>query len=147
MALTAAEQRAQYPLMAYNYRVNVSGATMSFSEVSGLVIEYETVTYQHGLSFLEGEAITKFRYDKYAPVTLKRGVVRGYTALRDWLQSLEARALDISLCDEQGIPVITWHVGKALAVKLEAPPFNASSDDVAIESLELKVSRITLEHH
>lgn len=147
MALTTADQRAQYPLMAYNYRVTVSGATLSFSEVSGLAIEYETVTYQHGLSFLEGEAITKFRYDKYIPVTLKRGVVRGITALRDWLQSTEARSLDISLCDEQGKPVVTWHVGKALAVKLEAPSFNASGNDVAVESLELKAARITLEHH
>ena len=45
-----------YPLAAYNYRVTVAGTTMSFSEVSGLAVEYEKVTYRHGLSFREGES-------------------------------------------------------------------------------------------
>lgn len=147
MAETAVAQRTRYPLAAYNFRVTVAGVAMSFSEVTGLAIEYETVTYRHGLSFLEGEGITKFRYDKYVPVTLKKGVVRGLTPLRDWLTASAAKAVDVSLCDEQGTPVVTWHIGKALAVKLEAPAFVASGNDAAIETLELRATRITLEHH
>jgi phage tail-like protein len=147
MAISAAEQRMRYPLTTYSYRVSLGGADVSFSEVSGLTIEYETTTYRHGLSFAEGEMIVRHRIDKFVPLTLKKGVVHGLKVLRDWLASGETRTLDINLCDEQGVPVVTWHIGKAIPVKLEGPALNASSNDAAIESLELQVARISLEHH
>lgn len=137
----------RYPLTTYSYRVSLGGADVSFSEVSGLTIEYETTTYRHGLSFAEGEMIVRHRIDKFVPLTLKKGVVHGLKVLRDWLASGETRTLDINLCDEQGVPVVTWHIGKAIPVKLEGPALNASSNDAAIESLELQVARISLEHH
>lgn len=137
----------RYPLTTYGYRVSLGGADVSFSEVSGLTIEYETTTYRHGLSFAEGEMIVRHRIDKFVPLTLKKGVVHGLKVLRDWLASGETRTLDINLCDEQGVPVVTWHIGKAIPVKLEGPALNASSNDAAIESLELRVARISLEHH
>ncbi len=143
----AVDQRSRYPLAAYNFRVTVAGVAMGFSEVSGLALEYETVTYRHGLSFLEGESLTKFRFDKYVPVTLKKGVVQTVTTLRDWLEQAEPRPVDITLCDEKGDPAVTWHIGKAVAVKLEAPAFNAAGNEAAIESLELRVTRITVVHH
>ena len=146
MALSTVEQRTRYPLMAYNFRVDVAGTSMSFSEVTGLSVEFESVTYQHGLSFLEGEAIASWRYEKYAPMTLRRGVVPGISILSDWLESGETRPLDIHLCDEQGLPRVSWHVGRAVAVKLEASTLTASGNEVAVESLELKVARITVEH-
>ena len=58
MSESAASQRAKYPLAAYNFRVTVGGSAMSFTEVSGLVREYQTLTYKQGLSYWEGEAIT-----------------------------------------------------------------------------------------
>ena len=67
MAETKDFLKANYPLPAYNFRVTVDGRSMSFSEVSGINIEYETLTYRHGLSFLEGETIQKFFYEKYVP--------------------------------------------------------------------------------
>lgn len=146
MALSTSELRSRYPLMSYNFRVDVSGQTLSFSEVSGLVIEYETVTYQHGLSFLEGESLASWRYEKFSTVTLKRGLVSGMTTLIDWLESGESRPIDIHLCDEQGLPRVSWHVGRAVAVKLEAPTLAASGNDVVVESLELKAARISVEH-
>ncbi len=147
MAITAAAQRTSYPLAAYNFRVALAGETVGFSEVSGLKIEYETATYRHGLSFVEGEDLVRHRVSKYVPVTLKKGIVQNVQTLRAWLDSGETRTLDVSLCDEQGAPVVTWHIGKAVPVKLEAPAMNAGGNEVAIETLELMVCRITLEHH
>ena len=147
MAISAAAQRTGYPLAAYNFRVALGGETVSFSEVSGLKIEYETTTYRHGLSFAEGEDIVRYRLGKYVPLTMKKGVVHSLKVLRDWLGSGEPRTIDISLCDEQGASVVTWHIGSAIPVKLEAPTLSAGGNDVAIESLELMVSRISLEHH
>ncbi len=149
MAETQDFQKSNYPLPAYNFRVAVDGASMSFSEVTGINLEYETLTYKHGLSFWEGEGITKYYYDKYVPVTLKRGTVQGINFLYEWIkeQAAGTRSLDVSLCDEQGQPVVTWRIAKAVPVKLEAPAFNASSNDVSVESLELLAAGISVVHH
>jgi len=145
MAESKSDQR--YPLTAYNYRVTIAGTAMSFAEVSGLAIEYEKVTYRHGLSFWEGESIKSYRYDKYVPVTLKKGIIKGGKQLYDWITAMDTRNLDISLCDENGNPVVTWHIGKAVPVKLAAPSFQANSNEVAIETFELMAARISLEYN
>ncbi len=146
MAQTPAEQRRSYPLPVYNYRVTVEAVTMSFSEVSGIAVEHDTATYRHGLSYLEGERIRTFPFDSFSPITLKRGVVLGAAplALYEWLKAKESRSVEVSLCDETGTPVITWKIARAVAVKLEAPGFDAASNDVAIESLELRGRGISL---
>jgi phage tail-like protein len=146
MAETVASQRSQYPLAAYNFRVTVGDATMGFSEVSGLVREYQQLTYSHGLSFWEGESITKFRFDQYSEVTLKKGVIAGVTALYQWLDSVDKKYLSVDLCDEQGKPVVTWKIQKAMVIKLEAPSFQADGNEAAIETLTLMASGISVEH-
>jgi phage tail-like protein len=140
-------QRASYPLSAYNFRVTIDGDTVGFSEVSGLKREYQTVTYRHGFSFFEGEALARYHIDKYIPITLKKGVVKGATFLHDWLERKNQSAVDISLCDEQGIPVMSWHIAKAIPVKLDAAAFNASGNDVSIDTLELMAAGISVEDH
>jgi phage tail-like protein len=147
MAISAAEQRVRYPLTTYSYRVSLGGAEVSFSELSGLTIDYETTTYRHGLSFAEGEIIVRQHLDKYVPLTLKKGVVYGLKVLCDWLASGETRTLDINLCNEQGAPAVTWHIVKAIPVKLSGPTLSASGNEVAIDSLELRVTGISIEHH
>jgi phage tail-like protein len=147
MAESAAQQRLRYPLAAYNFVVNVGDVAMSFTEVSGLVREHQTLTYQHGLSYWESESIVKLTFDKYVPVTMKRGLVLGRKSLYDWLESTEPRTMTVSLCDDSGSPAVTWHVRKALATKLDAPNLVASGNDAAVETLTLMVSGITVEYH
>lgn len=147
MAESAADQRTRYPLAAYNFRVTVGDTTMGFTEVSGLTREYETLTYSHGLSYWEGESITRYRFDKYAEVSLKKGMIAGATQLYEWLESGESRNMSVSLCDERGAPVVTWQIQKAVMVKLEAPSMQANSNEAAIESLTLMASGISVEHH
>ena len=149
MALARDEIAAAYPLPAYNFRVDVEGGTMSFSEVSGIVIERDVLTYRHGLSYWEGEAIRTYRSDRYVPLTLRKGVFHGTTELYDWLQAdgAERRMLDVHLCDAEGNPVVTWHIAKAVAVKLEAPGFDPGENGVAVESLEIMAAGIAVEHH
>ena len=155
MALTVSEQWAQYPIAAFNFLVTVGTRAMAFSEVAGLVREYETLTYRHGLSYWEGEAITKFRYDKYVPLTLKTGLIAGAGAKEVYqcLDEVDKRPLQVSLCDVDSsdttqIPQarVTWHVRKAVVVRLEAPTLQAQSNDVVIETLTLMASGIAIEH-
>jgi phage tail-like protein len=127
--------------------VTVGDTAMSFTEVSGLVREYQTLTYKHGLSYWEGESLTKFRYDKFVQVTMKKGVVAGVNALYEWLDEVDKKNISVSLCDEKGEAVITWQIRKAVLVKLEAPGLQASGNEAAIETLTLMASGISIERH
>ena len=122
---------------------------MGFSEVSGFRLEHETVTYSHGLSYREGEQLYKYYFDKYVPITLKKGTISGINFLYDWLQDKQnsQRIMQVSLCDEQGHPVVSWHAGKVIPVKLEAAGFDVNSNDVSIESLEVMAANISLQRH
>jgi phage tail-like protein len=146
MAQSAATQRTSYPLAVYNFRVRVGETSMSFTEVSGIGVEYGHVTYRHGLSFQEGEQIQTYVWDAFIPVTCKRGTVLGGepTYLHDWLRSREARSLEVSLCDGAGSPVLSWRVAAAIPVKLRAPAFSATANDAAIDELELQVRGVSL---
>ena len=146
MAQSKDVQKQSYPLPAYNFRVRIDDTVMSFAEVSGIGIEYDKVTYRHGLSFMEGETITTFYYDSFITMTLKRGIVVGATPmfLYDWLKKGDIRTLAVSLCNETGDPVISWQIAKAIPVKIQAPTFDAKTNDVSIESVELAVRGITL---
>lgn len=149
MAQAKEFQKSSYPLPVYNFRVTVDGVPMSFSQVSGISLEHDKVTYRHGLSAWEGEGIKKYRINKYVPVTMKKGTVKHIDFLYDWLQDTKGstRTLAVSLCDEKGQPVVTWRMTKALPVKLEAPSFDANTNEVSIESLKVMVCGISLEHH
>lgn len=137
-----------YPLALYNFRVDVDGGSMSFTEVSGIEITYEHVVYRHGLSFQEGEKIATFAFDAFAPITLKRGTIPARQAqplfLYEWLKKQDLRSMDVSLCDETGQAVLTWKIQKAVPVKLTAPSFDAKSNEVAIDTLEVQARGVSL---
>jgi phage tail-like protein len=147
MAELPAAQRTRYPLPSYGFRVTVDGVSIACSEVTGLSIARETVAYRHGLSAWEGEELVRFDPGKYAPITLKKGVVIGATALLDWLNAeADPRPMEISLCDASGVPAVVWHIAKAVPVKLDAPTFAAASGEAAIEALQVMAAGVSLAH-
>jgi phage tail-like protein len=147
MAETKDFQKSNYPLPVYNFRVTIDGTPMSFSQVSGITREYETVTYRHGFSFWEGEDITAYYFKKYAPITFKKGTIKGVSILYEWLLEEKVKPMEVSLCDESGHPVVSWQIAKAIPVKLDAPTFDASNNEVSIESLEVMAADISIEHY
>jgi phage tail-like protein len=146
MAQTLQQQRTSHPLAAYNFQVSVNGVAMRFAKVSGLVREHRTVTYRDGLSFVEGERITKFHIDVFVPITLERGTVIGDRSLATWLESSALSAMDVSLCDETGVAVIAWSIAKAVPVKLTAPTFDAAANQLSIDTLEIRASGISMKY-
>ncbi len=144
MSTTVAESSLRYPMMAYNFRVSIGSETVGFAEVSGLKREFETVTYRHGLSFREGEDLTKYYIAKYEEITLRRGLFRSTASLYSWLEEEGERSITIELCDENGKSVIEWRIAGAVLTKVEAPSFDAKSSDVAVESLSLMARTITI---
>ena len=146
MSQSPQEQRTLHPLPAYNFRVSIDGENMRFAKVSGLAREHRTATYRDGLSFLEGERITKFYVATFAPVTLEQGTVVGHGFLVEWLARKQPSSMDISLCDEKGIPVLAWRIARALPVKMSAPTFDAATNQFSIDTLEVQAAGISIQH-
>lgn len=144
MPVPNAAARGRYPVMAYNFRVTLGSSTASFAEVSGLQREFETVTYRHGFSYREGEDITKYMIAKYSSLTLRRGVFRGAKSLYSWLEEKGERSMTVTLCDDRGKGVVSWNIARALVVKIDAPGLDANSNDVAVDTLELRVAAVTI---
>jgi phage tail-like protein len=155
MAVSPQEIRSSYPLPVYNYRVEIGADAVGFSEVSGLTIGHEVTTYKESPTAggAPGPRTVHMPSQATAPtITLKKGIVRGQSVrtLYAWIASIqlnqvEKRDVFIRLCDEAGAPVISWRVVNAFPVKLDAPSFDAKSNDVAVESMELRADRITIE--
>lgn len=146
MAHSVLEQRAANPLAAYNFRVLVDARPLSFAKVSGLQSGYHTLIYRHGLSFIEGAELARFKVPGFSPVTLERGSVAGIRFLHEWLAARAPRVMEVSLCDPAGAPALTWRIAKAVAVKLSAPTFDAQTNESAIDVLEVMAAGITVVH-
>lgn len=153
MATTAEDIKNTYPLPVYHYYVSIDGLDDSrFSEVSGLSIERQVISYRDGLSPTKGTLYMPGQAGDVV-LTLKRGIVAGQDKLYQWITSIKTQTVDkknitISLMDETGEnPVVTWSVIDAFPTKLDAPAFNATSNEVAIESLELAASDLKVEYH
>ncbi|MCA9662461.1 MAG: phage tail protein [Myxococcales bacterium] len=155
MALSRESIRSDYPLPVYNYRVEIGGDTVSFSEVSGLTIAYETTTFLESPTArgAVGPNMMIMPAQAVAPtITLRKGLVRRTSVehLYRWISTVrinqvEKKDLFVRLCDEKGDAVITWKIGNAFPVRLDAPTFDANSNDAAIETIELKADYIMIE--
>lgn len=138
---------APLPLPAYSFQVTIDDQSVGFSEVSGLVIERDTVTYSHGLSHWEGESLLTYPSTKHHQISLKRGIVAGDGKFFDWLVGAEAesRPMDVSLVDAVGAPLVTWRIKSAIPIRLTGPTLSATSNDVAIDSLDVMVAGVSVE--
>ncbi len=135
-------QENEHPLAAYHFRVKIAETLMGFSEVSGIVVEYEHIVYKHGFSFMEGEATKAASVKKASstPIICRRGVMLGASPLYlfDWLKQQDSRGMEVSLCNARGAPVLAWKIRAALPTKLTAPTFHAASNDVCVDTLEIR---------
>jgi phage tail-like protein len=155
MALSTDEIKAAYPLPVYNFKVEIAGVAVSFSEVSGLNISLETTTYKESPTE-SGKVGPNTMYmpaqETAVNMTLKKGIVRktSIATLYSWIHSSQINLIDkrdiyVRLLDETGQAVISWKVVNAFPTKLDVPSFDATSNDVAIESMELMADRVLIE--
>ncbi len=138
-----------YPYKKYNYKVLIDNSEEAgFSEVSAPDITSDPVEYREG----NMAGITPGKQPgiiKYSNVTLKRGATESQ-AFVTWMKTVlegkvERKTVVITLLDDAMGEVASWQLEKAWPTKYTAPDVNATSNEVAIESLELVcegVSRI-----
>jgi phage tail-like protein len=127
------------PYRAFNFRVEIEGVTVAgFSVCTGLEAEVSVVEYRTGAE-VGTRKLPGLR--KFGDITLKRGITCD-RELWNWFQTVldgkvERRTVSIVLMNEGREEVCRWMIREAWPRKWEGPAFNASSDDVAIESIEI----------
>lgn len=124
---------------------NVDG---SFQEVSGISAEIPTDDFYEG-----GENRFTYKLPKpirYSPLQLKRGLVSSLSALGEWCketfelgfdQRITTKTVLVSLLDEDNFPLMAWVFVGAYPTKWNVSNFNAQSNDIVVESLELTYRR------
>ena len=129
-----------YPHGKFNYKVEIDGLEAGgFSEVTGFDASIDVIEYREGDMTQTPLKIPGLK--KYGNITLKQGLVDSMV-LYEWMTAglegdVERKTLTITLLDIAGSPAASWQIINAWPVKYTAPDFNATSSEVAIESLEI----------
>ena len=146
----------EYPLPAFYFSVIIGDETRentakgSFTEVSGLTQEVQTLDYRDG--FDKTTIPRKIPgMPKYSNVTLKRGVFHENLEFQKWVNDrqyneIQRKLVTISLKDNEGQSLIVWKLSNAYPVKLEGPTMKSDSSEIAFESIELVHEGLTVEH-
>lgn len=136
-----------YPYKKYNYKVLIDQSEEAgFSEVSSPDITADPIEYREGN--MSGKTPGKQPgILKYSNVTLKRGTTDSQV-FWDWINEIKSgtatrKTVVITLMDDEMNEVASWQLEKAWPTKYTAPDFNATSNEIAIESLELVTEGIS----
>jgi len=140
------------PFRGYNFLVQIDNTNpkevAGFREVSGLSFNRDPVEYREGndrpLHVRKLEGLCKF-----ANLVLKRGFTDN-KELWNWYKNIlngveDRRDGAVILRDEEHNDVLRWNFENGWISKWEGPSFNATSNDVVIESIEISVERVELE--
>jgi len=152
-----------YPLTKMNFLVTVSGVsgTAAFSEVSGVEATVDVIEFRQGNS----GSLAPVKIPglvKHGNVTLKFGYTSN-NAFKTWIQEcvsetrgemprseVQIEMIDINSGAPQGIVEQTtpggkvWLLTNAWVTKYTAPDLNASTSEVAIESVELAYEELII---
>ncbi len=136
------------PFRTFNFRIEIDGITVgAFRECSGLMADGNSVEYREGTDV--ARTVRKLiGLQTYSNITLKRG----YTTNRElwtWYTNIvngqaDRRNGTIVLMDEARADVMRWDVENMWIKKIEAPSFNATANEVAMETVEIVHEGLTL---
>ena len=130
------------------YKVEIDGITAGgFSEVTGFDASIDVMEYREGDMVQTPMKIPGLK--KYGNITLKKGLADSM-ALYEWLDKgitgeVERKTITITLLDATESAVASWRVINAWPVKYTGPDFNATSSEVAVETLEVAHEGMTRE--
>jgi phage tail-like protein len=136
------------PYTAFNFLVEIDGVTVAgFSECSGLTSETDAIDYREGN---KGAFLTQLPgLSKWPNIVLKRGFSDNHD-LWEWRRTvLEGRTERhtgvITLLNEARQPALRFNFVDAWPAKWDGGTFNAKTNEVAIETLELRHEGLVLE--
>ena len=139
---------ATYPYGRFRYKVEIEGLEAGgFSEVTGFDASIAVMEYREGDMVQTPMKIPGLK--KYGNITLRKGLADS-RALYDWMIAgvdgeVTRKTITISLLGQTGDVVAAWRVINAWPVKYTGPDFNATSSEVAVETLEIAHEGMTRE--
>jgi len=134
------------PYHAYNFLVEIDGITRAgFRECSALDSTQDPIDYREG-----GEALTVRKLPglvTYANITLKRGITDD-ADLWKWRQKamdgkVERKNGSVILLNDTGEEKVRWNFREGWPTKWTGADFNATGNEVAIETLEIVHEGVT----
>lgn len=134
------------PYRAYNFLVEIDGITRAgFRECSGLDASQDPIDYREGTDPLTVRKLPGM--NKFSNITLKWGITDD-TELWDWREQamggkVERKNGSIVLMDDTGEEQARWNFREGWPTKWTGPSFNATGNEVAIETLEIVHEGIT----
>ena len=143
-----ARPAAEDPYKGYNFRLILGGVTEAgFRECSGLDTSQDPIEYREGID-KDLTARKQPGLNKYSNITLKWGVTKKSSEIFDWRKKAQEGKVEridgsIVLMDDTGQDLAQWDFRDAWPTKWTAASFNATSNEVAIESLEITHEGIT----
>ena len=129
-----------YPYGKFRYRVEIDGLDAGgFSEVTGFDASIDVMEYREGDMVQTPYKIPGLK--KYGNITLKKGLTDSMV-MYEWLITgvdgpVDRKTITITSLDESEQPVASWQVINAWPIRYTAPDFNATSSEVAIETVEI----------
>lgn len=136
----AARTSSEDPLQKFKFRVTIPGipSQIGFQKVSGLskevnVVEYDESAFEYTHK-LPGKT-------KFGEVTMERGMFSDNSMLDQMkvIQNPDYRTtMIVQLMDRFGNVQRTWKLAEAWISKWEGSDFDATSDDVAIETITVQ---------
>jgi phage tail-like protein len=134
------------PLRGYNFRVEIGPITnMGFRECSGLTFETNAIEYREG-SDRQLHVRKLYGLRTFGNLLFRHGIV-GDRRLWEWYLevlngSAPRREGAVILTDEAQAPQWRWRFYEGFISKWEGPSFNATANEVAVESIEICVERV-----
>ncbi|MFI3312688.1 MAG: phage tail protein [Eubacteriales bacterium] len=129
-----------YPYGKFRYRVEIDGLDAGgFSEVTGFDASIDVMEYREGDMVQTPYKIPGLK--KYGNITLKQGLTDSLV-MYEWLiggveGAVDRKTITITSLDETEQAVASWQIINAWPIKYTAPDFNATSSEVAIETIEI----------
>ncbi len=139
---------ATYPYGRFRYKVEIDGLQAGgFSEVTGFDASIDVMEYREGDMVQTPMKIPGLK--KYGNITLKKGLADS-KVLYDWMiegvnGDVTRKTITITLLSATESAVASWRVINAWPVKYTGPDFNATSSEVAVETLEIAHEGMTRE--
>lgn len=131
---------AAYPHGRFRYKVEIDGLEAGgFSEATGFDASIDVIEYREGDMVQTPMKIPGLK--KYGNITLKQGVADSMV-MYEWMIAgvegeVERKTITITILDETETAAASWQVINAWPTKYTAPDFNATSSEIAIESMEI----------
>lgn len=128
------------PYRVYNFVVEIDGiARAAFRECSGLDTSNDPIDYREGT---DGRGVRKLPgLTKSSNISLKWGTTDD-ASLWEWRKTVmdgvvERKNGSIVLLDDTGSEKVRWNFRDGWPTKWTGPSFNATGNEVAIETLEI----------